>query len=96
VLWFDDEATGAVVLELRTADRIGLLHRVAAALEGERLDVRWARVSTLGSSVVDAFCLEGGDDGRLDTPLRRRVEQAVVAASAGERAGAADSPSSMT
>ena len=33
VVWFDDEATGAVVLELRTSDRIGLLHRVAAALE---------------------------------------------------------------
>ena len=36
VLWFDDEATGAVVLELRATDRIGLLHRVAAALEGAR------------------------------------------------------------
>ena len=32
VLWFDDEATGAVVMELRGTDRIGLLHRVAAAL----------------------------------------------------------------
>jgi [protein-PII] uridylyltransferase len=62
VLWFDDEATGAVVLELRTADRIGLLYRVAAALESEGVDVRWARVSTLGSSVVDAFCLEASPD----------------------------------
>ncbi|MGH3823416.1 MAG: [protein-PII] uridylyltransferase [Pseudonocardiaceae bacterium] len=57
VLWFDDEATGAVVLELRTADRIGLLHRVAAALESSAVVVRWARIATLGNSVVDSFCL---------------------------------------
>ncbi len=86
VLWFDDEATGAVVLELRAADRIGLLHRVAAALEGEGLDVRWARVSTLGSSVVDAFCLETSAEGGLDPALRGRVEDAVVAATSVGRA----------
>ena len=80
VLWFDDEASGAVVLELRTADRIGLLHRVADALEGLGIDVRWARVSTLGSSVVDAFCLETGAAGGLDPGLRTAVEQAVLAA----------------
>ena len=61
VLWFDDEATGAVVMELRGTDRIGLLHRVAAALAGCGVGLRWARVSTLGASVVDAFCLDTGD-----------------------------------
>ena len=65
VLWFDDEATGAVVLELRGTDRIGLLHRVAAALEECGADLRWARVATLGASVVDSFCLAGaGGEGR--------------------------------
>ncbi len=48
VLWFDDEATGAVVLELRASDRIGLLYRVASALEACRADVRWARLATPG------------------------------------------------
>ena len=76
VLWFDDEATGAVVLELRGTDRIGLLHRVAAALEGCAADLRWARVSTLGASVVDSFCLDGGPAAEQ----RRRIEQAVLAA----------------
>ena len=57
VLWFDDEATGGVVLELRATDRIGMLHRVAAALEECDAHVRWARVATLGSSVVDSFGL---------------------------------------
>ncbi|MHA6793248.1 [protein-PII] uridylyltransferase [Pseudonocardia bannensis] len=81
VLWFDDEASGAVVLELRGTDRIGLLHRVAAALEGCGVDLRWARVATLGASVVDSFGVAGpGADGALPRGERRRVEQAVLAA----------------
>ncbi len=81
VLWFDDEATGAVVLELRGTDRIGLLHRVAAALEACGVDLRWARVSTLGASVVDAFCLAGpAGGGELTGADRRRIERAVLAA----------------
>jgi len=79
VLWFDDEATGAVVMELRGTDRIGLLHRVAAALARCDIGLRWARVSTLGASVVDAFCLDT-DDGTVAAPQRRVVEQAVLAA----------------
>ena len=79
VLWFDDEATGAVVMELRGTDRIGLLHRVAAALAQCDVGLRWARVSTLGASVVDAFCLDT-DGGTVARPQRRQVEQAVLAA----------------
>ncbi|MDN5749764.1 MAG: [protein-PII] uridylyltransferase, partial [Pseudonocardia sp.] len=79
VLWFGEEATGAVVLELRGADRIGLLHRVAAALEGCDADLRWARVATLGSSVVDSFCLAGpGGDGGFAAADRLRIEKAVL------------------
>ncbi len=81
VLWFDDEATGAVVLELRAADRLGLLYRVAAALEGCAADIRWARLVTRGSSVVDSFCLTGpGGVGSLLREERREVERAVLAA----------------
>jgi len=85
VLWFDDEATGAVVLELRGTDRIGLLHRVAAALQAEDVVVRWARVATLGSSVVDAFGVSGsGPAGQVPRADRTRIERAVLAA-AGKR-----------
>ena len=81
VLWFDDEATGAVVLELRGTDRIGLLHRVAAALESCGTDIRWARVETLGSSVVDSFCLSEPTEATPRSRVRRLVlEQAVLAA----------------
>lgn len=93
VLWVDDEATGAVILELRTTDRIGLLYRVATALESNAVIVRWARVATLGSSVVDSFCLtvpaadgvspgESASDSQAALPpeVRARVERAVLSA----------------
>jgi [protein-PII] uridylyltransferase len=81
LLWFDDEATGAVVLELRTTDRIGLLYRVAAALESNAVIVRWARVATLGNSVVDSFCVTGPDPhGGLAPGARERIEHAVLSA----------------
>ena len=48
MLWFDDEATDATVVELRADDSIGLLCRLTAALERCELDVRSARVSSLG------------------------------------------------
>jgi [protein-PII] uridylyltransferase len=81
VLWFDDAATDATVLELRAADAMGLLHRVTGALEQCGLDVRAARVSTLGGAVVDAFYVVG-PDGRpvTDPALRTEVEAAVLAA----------------
>jgi [protein-PII] uridylyltransferase len=78
VLWFDDEATGAVVLELRASDRIGLLHRVAAALEGCSVDVRWARLATPGATVVASFCL--GSDSGVPADQRGRIESSVRAA----------------
>lgn len=77
VLWFDGAATDATVLELRAADGAGLLHRVTGALERCGLDVRGARVSTLGGSAVDAFYLSGPV---TDPELRRSVTEAVLAA----------------
>ncbi|KAA9151424.1 [protein-PII] uridylyltransferase [Amycolatopsis acidicola] len=81
VLWFDDEASGpnTVVLELRATDRIGLLYRVAGALQAGEAEVRWAKVATLGSAVVDSFAI-APRGGRIDQAWRRRVEQAVLAA----------------
>jgi [protein-PII] uridylyltransferase len=81
VLWFDDEATAAVILELRTTDRIGLLYRVAAALQRSAVTVRWARIVTMGASVVDSFCITGSDGhGALSPKARELVERAVLGA----------------
>lgn len=77
VVWAVDQATDATILELRAADDAGLLYRVAHALELAGAHVRAARISTLGSDVVDAFYLVGDWS---DATERANVERAVLAA----------------
>ncbi len=84
VLWFDEAATDATVVELRAGNSVGLLHRVTAALESCGLDVRSARISTQGTAVVDAFYVVDAAGRVVSDPARRaRVEAALVTA-AGE------------
>ncbi|MEV6058481.1 [protein-PII] uridylyltransferase [Nocardia asteroides] len=76
LIWSDAGTPGQVILELRAEDRVGLLSRLAGAFAAAGADVRWAKVVTMGSAVVDAFCLELGD---ADGPaLRDRIEKAVL------------------
>lgn len=77
VVWAVDRATDATILELRAADDAGLLYRVAHALELAGAHIRAARISTLGSDVVDAFYLVGDWSS---APERAAVERAVLAA----------------
>ena len=79
VLWFDNEADGGVVLELRCADRIGLLHGLAAALETCDVDLWWARATTMGGTAIDSFCL---GPVPADPDRRAAIEAAVLAAAA--------------
>ncbi|MEW5809067.1 MAG: [protein-PII] uridylyltransferase [Actinomycetota bacterium] len=55
VLWHDGDEAGRSVLEIRTTDRTGLLTELTAVFERNGVDIAWAKVTTLGSSVVDAF-----------------------------------------
>jgi [protein-PII] uridylyltransferase len=79
VFWAVDQATDATILELRAADDVGLLYRVAHALELAGANVRAARISTLGADVVDAFYLVGDWSAAAG---RAAVERAVLAAAA--------------
>jgi [protein-PII] uridylyltransferase len=80
VHWFDEEATDATVLELRTEDSIGLLHRVTAALERCGVDIHTARVSSLGGSVVDAFYVTTSGGERIPVASRARIEAELASA----------------
>jgi [protein-PII] uridylyltransferase len=80
LLWFDDEATDASVLEVRTRDAIGLLHWITDALERSGVDIRTARISSLGAYVVDAFYLTDSDGKPLTEEHQRTVTDAVTAA----------------
>ena len=79
MVWAVDQATDATILELRAADDVGLLYRVAHALELAGANVRAARISTLGSDVVDAFYLVGDWSAAV---ARAAVEKAVLTAAA--------------
>ena len=57
ILWYDDTAPGQLIVEIRTVDRAGLLAILTAVFERSGADIAWAKVATLGSSVVDAFCI---------------------------------------
>jgi [protein-PII] uridylyltransferase len=79
IMWSKDGATDATILELRAADDVGLLYRVAHALEEAGADLKSARISTLGADVVDAFYLRGD---WTSPDARAAIEQAVLAAAA--------------
>ena len=77
VHWFDGEATDATVVELRADDAIGLLYRVTAALERCDVDIRSARVSSLGGAVVDAFYVTTPSGAPIPKQQRRDIEAAL-------------------
>jgi [protein-PII] uridylyltransferase len=55
VLLDNETSALATIIEVRAPDRIGLLHRVAAAVAKLDLDVVSAIVDTLGHEVIDTF-----------------------------------------
>ncbi len=71
----------ATVIEVRAHDRPGLLHRIGAALAAGEVDVRSARVSTLGSEAVDVFYVVDAEGYPLDSArgleLARSVRDAL-------------------
>jgi [protein-PII] uridylyltransferase len=74
IKWFDEEATDATVLEIRTEDSIGLLTRITAALERSGANVSSARISSLGRSVVAAFYLVDRRGRRISRAARADIE----------------------
>jgi [protein-PII] uridylyltransferase len=50
-----EESEHSTVVEVRASDALGLLHAIAAALGDLDLDVRVAKIDTLGERVVDVF-----------------------------------------
>jgi len=69
---FDDRASSnATVVEVHAPDRVGLLRDVTRVFANEGLDIRHARVVTLGDNVVDTFYLSERDGRLLDDKQRR-------------------------
>jgi [protein-PII] uridylyltransferase len=84
ILWSDGSGPGRFIVQVRAADRAGLLARLTAVIERDGLDIEWAKVTTLGSAVVDVFCiavpaLAGGGDGTQAAAVRAELERDLYA-----------------
>ncbi|HET9600392.1 MAG TPA: HD domain-containing protein, partial [Acidimicrobiales bacterium] len=75
----DNEASfNATVIEVRAADRMALLYRMTKAIADLGLDIRHARVQTLGPEVVDTFYVRGAD-GKVTDPYHvSELERALL------------------
>jgi [protein-PII] uridylyltransferase len=74
----------ATVLEVRTADRPGVVYLVCAALAGLDVAVRSAHVDTLGPQAVDVFYLQEPSAGALGDSRAAAAAHAVRSALSGE------------
>jgi [protein-PII] uridylyltransferase len=70
----------ATVLEVRAADRPGVVHHVCAALAKLDIAVRSAHVDTLGPQAVDVFYLQEASAGVLSDERAAEAAHAVPAA----------------
>jgi [protein-PII] uridylyltransferase len=78
-----EASASATVLEVRAPDRPALLHKLARALSLAGLDVRSARVATVGSEVVDAFYVVDEHGAALDPGRAREVARILRDAASG-------------
>ena len=77
----DSASDTATVVEVRAHDEPGLLWRIGRALGDRGLDVRAARVETLGAEAVDVFYVTDASGGPLTDPdARRQTVSAVLTA----------------
>jgi len=76
----DNEASdSATVIEVRAPDRIGTLYRITKALAELELDVRLAKVSSLGHEVVDAFYVVDQTGAKLtDEDHLREIQRGIA------------------
>jgi len=80
---FDQSAsTDATVIDVQTRDGIGVLARITRALADLDLDIRSARVQTLGADVVDAFYVRDATGHKVTDPhivgeIRRSILHAL-------------------
>jgi len=58
----------ATVLEVRAADRPGLLHAIGAALAGVGIDLRSAHIATHAGQAVDVLYVTDATTGRPLSP----------------------------
>jgi [protein-PII] uridylyltransferase len=74
----NDASPDATFVEIRTADGIGVLYGITRTFADLQLDIRHAKVDTMGHEVVDSFYLVTEDGEKLVEPeLLAELETAI-------------------
>jgi [protein-PII] uridylyltransferase len=77
----NDLSSTATVVDVHTEDRVGVLFRITDVLARCRLDIRSAKVQTMGARVVDAFYVRDENGHKItDEDSLRAIRDAVLAA----------------
>ena len=72
-------SSNATVLEVHAPDSIGILYRITHTLADMGLDIRHAKVSTLGHEVVDSFYVCDADGAKVtDKAYLAEIERALI------------------
>jgi [protein-PII] uridylyltransferase len=77
---FDSQASAtATVIDVHTLDRIGVLYQITRALAELDLDIRSAKVQTLGHQVVDSFYVRDRRNAKISDPQSlAEIERAIL------------------
>jgi [protein-PII] uridylyltransferase len=79
---FDNDASGmSTVIEVESADKIGLLFEITRVLSGMGLSISSAIVTTYGELAVDVFYVRDGFGHKITQPERlQEIERRLAAA----------------
>jgi len=77
---FDNGASEeATVIDVEAPDAIGMLYRITKALSDLDLDIRSAKVQTLGAQVIDAFYVRDRNGKKIvDGEVLGEIERALL------------------
>lgn len=73
VVYFNNVATDATVIEVRSHDRPGLLFRIGSAITQSRVDINSAIVTTLGAEAIDTLYVTELGGGALSNARAEEV-----------------------
>ncbi len=81
VLFDNGSSKSTTIIEIRTADRPGLLYQITGALMRQRLDIQRAIIATEAYGVVDVFFVTDLEFNKIyDEPTQKQIESAILEA----------------
>lgn len=78
--WDNQSSDRSTILEVRTADRLGLAYRIASTLAARDLDINFAKVATEKHLALDIFYITDAAGAKLDDARLPAIEEAIRAA----------------